>query len=62
MDDTPEGEDIKVEVRRLQMGQAGGSLGMREEQLKFWLREATQENYSDTRCWDKLASVTKLLF
>ena len=44
------------------MGRAGGTSGMREENLKVWLREATREKDQGTRCWDKLASVTNLAF
>ena len=44
-----EGEEISVEVQRLQTVRARGPLGMRSEHLEVFLRKATQEKYPDMR-------------
>ena len=44
------------------MGQAVGPSGMRADNIKVWKRELTHEKDPDTRRWEKLVSVTKLVF
>ena len=60
----PGGEDIAVEVRGLHMGQEEGPSGMRAENMKVWLREATRDKGPDLepRQWYKIVSVIKLEF
>ena len=53
---------IIVTVPGICTGRAGGLSGMRAENLKVGLREATREKDPETRQWEKLASVTKLAF
>ena len=36
--------------------------GIKREQLKLCLREATREKYPETEHWNKLASITELAF
>ena len=48
---TLEREEITVAVRRLKMGWTGGPSGMRAENLKVWIREATRVNNTDIRRW-----------
>ena len=35
---------------------------MKAEHLKLWPQEATREKYTDTKEWDKLASITQAAF
>ena len=60
-DGTPEGEEIAVAVWGQGTGRRGGSLGMRAEDLEVWKRDATREKDPETRRWDKLVSVTKMV-
>ena len=40
----------------------GGPSGIREENLKVWLREAIREKDLDTIQWEKLVSVINMAF
>ena len=61
-DGTLEGEEIEVAVQGQGTGRKGGSLGMRSENLEVCKREATREKDPEPRRWDKLVSVTKMVF
>ena len=61
-DNTQEEKEILVAERRQQTGLVGGPSGIREENLKVRLRMAILENNPLTEQWEKLASVTKLVF
>ena len=44
------------------MGRAGVPSDMKAEHLKAWIMEATRKKNPDTEHWDKLVSVTELVF
>ena len=55
-------EEIALEVWGLHTGRLGGPLGMRAEQLKKWLQEATWEMDPTVKRLDALVSMTKMAF
>ena len=51
-DDVPEDREIRGAVRKLRNGRAGGSSGIRAEDLKRWLRDAEVEEDEETEGGD----------
>ena len=49
-------------VRKLGLGRAGETSGMKAEHLKEWLWAATREKDQDTKTWDKVVSVIHVAF
>ena len=58
----PSEEEIVASVRGIHTGRAVGTLGMQEEHLKMWFREATWENNPERSRWEAWVSMEKLTF
>ena len=52
-DGPPEVGEIAATLGKIRSGRAGGTLGMKAEHLKAWLRAATTEKEPDTETWEK---------
>ena len=61
-DGVPTESDIAVKVRVLKGGRSGGLPGMSAEDLKGWLREATQKNYPVRRQWELVVRIVQRKF
>ena len=61
-DELPTEVEVKLAVRALKGGRAGGPSGMRAEDLKGWSKEDKWEKETEGRRWDLVVRLVQVMF